>query len=169
MRPLASFKTPLLSVIASSPGVEQATMTAAVEELEGAGAAADETATDDAFDEEAEEVDTGAGAAELGATEAELVGLVDGAEAEFVGFVDGVEAGVAGLMVGAWAWPSMICVTGATVVAAWICPSPICAIGATIMVWMLPWIWPIRKVSTQFLQTNCIMLISPSVIMETFP
>ena len=82
-------------------------MVGAVDELEGAGAAADEAATDDAFDEEAEEEDTGAGAAEPDATVAVLVGLVDGAE-----------AGVAGLMVGAWAWPSMICVTGATVWAA---------------------------------------------------
>lgn len=89
--------------MASSPGREHATMTGA-EALEVVGAAAEDAAEDaatveDACDEEAEEEDTGFEAA------AALVATEAGAEAD-------------GLIVGAWAWPSIICVTGATVVAA---------------------------------------------------
>jgi hypothetical protein len=97
VRPLASFKTPLLSVIASSPGAEQATMTGA-EEVELAAGAADEDAAVDTADEDAEEEveeeaeDTGAGAAVLVATEAGLLAFV----------VAGEEAGVDGATVGAW-------------------------------------------------------------------
>lgn len=93
VRPLASFKTPLLSVIASSPGAEHATMTGA-EEVELAAGAADEDAAVDTADEDAEEEaeDTGAGAAALVATEAGLLAFV----------VAGEEAGVAGATVGAW-------------------------------------------------------------------
>ena len=98
VRPLASFMIPLLRVIASSPGAEQATMTGAEEPEAGAAAAA---VVDVAGGDAAAGADDTAGAdAAAGVVEDEEGAGAAAAEGLDVG--EAVVLGVAGAIVGAW-------------------------------------------------------------------